>query len=144
VSRRGWIITLIAAGVGLAVLVGVLGTRNEPSTSKASSVSSLCASLTTLEGSLKALTSIDPSTVTAAELQADVNAVQTDWTQVQSDVQAVQNAPAGELESAWSAFESAVKNIGSASSASDAANGVKQAATQLDSAAQSTAAAVSC
>jgi hypothetical protein len=35
------------AGVGLAILVGVLGTRNEPAKSEA--VSSLCSSLSTLE-----------------------------------------------------------------------------------------------
>ena len=29
-SRMWWIIILVAAGVGLAVAIGLLGTRNEP------------------------------------------------------------------------------------------------------------------
>ena len=36
-SRMWWIIILVAAGVGLAVLIGVLGTRNEPSKTEAAS-----------------------------------------------------------------------------------------------------------
>ena len=60
-SRMWWIILFVAAGVGLAVVIGVLGTRNEPSTSKAQEVSSLCASLKTLESSLQALTGLSSS-----------------------------------------------------------------------------------
>ena len=49
-SRMWWIIILVAAGVGLAVAIGVLGTRNEPSgPSKSEAVSNLCSSLRSLE-----------------------------------------------------------------------------------------------
>jgi hypothetical protein len=142
-SRTWWIILiLVAAGVGLAILIGVLGTRNEPSKSEATS--SLCSSLKGLESSIKTVTSLDASTVTKSELQTDVNGVQTAWNQVQSDAQAVQNAPTGSLDSAWNSFESAVKDIPNASSASDAVTSVQQAGQQLDSAAQSTASSLSC
>ena len=75
-SRMWWIIILVAAGVGLAVVIGVLGTRNEPSTSKSEEVSSLCASLKTLESSLQTLTGLSSSS-SMTEFQADVNAVRT-------------------------------------------------------------------
>ena len=32
-SKMTWIIVLVVVGIALAVVVGVLGTRNEPSTS---------------------------------------------------------------------------------------------------------------
>jgi hypothetical protein len=146
-SRRGWLIALLAGGVGLAVLIGVLGTRNDNSSAsptKAQATTSLCTSLTAFDGSLKTLTSLDPSTATKDELQTDVDAVQAAWTQVQNDFQAVQSAPSGELSSAWSGFESAVKDIPNAGSASDAATSVEQAAKQVQTAAESTAQQLSC
>ena len=36
-SKMTWIIVLVVVGIALAVVVGVLGTRNEPSTSSSSS-----------------------------------------------------------------------------------------------------------
>ena len=140
-TRTRWIIVLVAIGVGLAVLLGVLGTRNEPS--KAADTSSLCSSLSALETSVKNLTSLG-SGASQSEYQSDVTAVQNDWNQVQSDAQDVQNAPTGDLDSAWDSFESAVKNVPNDSSVSDAVNSITQSANQLVSAAQSTASEVSC
>jgi hypothetical protein len=142
-SRMWWIIILVAAGVGLAVVIGVLGTRNEPSASKAQEVSSLCASLDTLESSLKTLTGLSSSS-SMTTFQADVTAVDTAWDQVKSDAQAVQNAPTGDLDSAWDSFTAAVKNVPSSSSVSDAVSSVTQSADQLVSAAKTTASEVNC
>jgi hypothetical protein len=145
-TRKTWIIVLVAGGIGLAILIGVLGTRNEPSnsTTKAQAVNTFCASLTGLGSSLKTLTSLDPSSATKDELNTDVNAVQSSWTQVQSAAQGVQNASMGSLDSAWNSFESAVKNIPNASSVSDATTSVQQAGQQLESTAKSTAASINC
>jgi predicted Zn-dependent protease len=142
-SRMWWIIILVAAGVGIAVVIGILGTRNEPSTSKTQEASSLCASLKTLESSLQALTGLSSSS-SKAEYQTDVTAVQDDWNQVKSDAQAVQNAPTGDLDSAWDSFSSAVKDVPDDASVQDAVKDVTQSAEQLASAAQSTAAQVNC
>ena len=76
--RMWWIVILVAAGVGTAILIGVLGTRNEES--KTQAVSNLCTSLTTLETSLKSLTSLS-STSSKGDYQAGVTAVQDDWSQ---------------------------------------------------------------
>lgn len=142
-SRTWWIVVvLVAVGVGLAVLVGVLGTRNEPSTSEA--VSSLCGSLTSLETSIQNLASIDPSTVTQSELQSDLDAIQSNWNQVKSDAQDVQGASTGQLADAWNGFKSAVADVPNAASISDAVNSVSQAAQQLVSTAQSTVSSLNC
>jgi len=143
-SRMWWIIILVAAGVGLAVVIGVLGQRNESSgPSKTEAVNSLCSSLKSLESSLKNLTGLSSSS-SKADYENDINAVQSDWNQVKSDAQAVQNAPTGDLDSAWDSFSSAVKNVPNDASVQDAVSDVTQSADQLASAAQSTAAQVNC
>ena len=140
-SRTWWIIIFVALGVGLAVLIGVLGTRNEPS--KTEATSSLCSSLSSLETSLKNLTGLSSSS-SKSEYQSDVTAVQNDWNQVKSDAQTVQNAPTGDLDSAWNDFSSAVKNVPNDASVSDAVDDVTQSAQALVSAAQTTASEVNC
>lgn len=139
-SRMTWIIILVACGIGLAVLVGVLGTRNEPSssTSKAEATSTLCTSVKALVSSVQTLTAIDTSTATKADYQTDVTAVQDDWNQVTTDAQAVQNAPTGDLDSAWDSFSAAVKAVPSSSSVSDAVSSISTSAQGLVTAAQAT------
>jgi len=143
-SRMWWIIILVAAGVGIAVVIGILGSRNESSgPSKTEAVNSLCASLKSLETSVKSLTSL-PSSASKGDYQNDITAVQNDWNQVKSDAQAVQNAPTGDLDNAWNSFSSAVKNVPNDASVQDAVKDVTQSAEQLASTAQSTAAQVNC
>ncbi len=141
-TRTRWIFVLVGAGVVLAILIGVLGTRNEPS--KAEATTTLCSSLSSLESSVKSLTSLDPSTASKSEYQSDVSAVESDWDQVKTDAQAVQNAPTGDLDSAWDSFESAVKDVPNDASVSDALNEVSQSAQELASTAQTTASSVNC
>ena len=141
-----WILIGVAAGVGLAILIGVLGTRNEPSSSsetKAQATSALCSSLKSLEARSSRST-VSARAGTKGEYQSDVTTVENDWSQVQSDYQALQEAEPGDLSSAWSSFESAVKAVPDADSASDAVSSITQSADALDSAAQSTASSLSC
>jgi hypothetical protein len=142
VTRGRWIAVLVGGGVVLAIVIGVLGTRNEPS--KAETTSTLCSSLNSLESSVKSLTSLDSSTASKSDYQSDVTALQNDWDQVKSDAQAVQNAPTGDLDSAWDNFESAVKDVPDDASVSDALNDVSESAQQLASTAQTTASSVNC
>ena len=132
-SRMWWIIILVAAGIGLAVVLGILGTRNEES--KTEAVSSLCSSLKSLETSVKNLTSL-PSSATKTDYQNDVNDVQDDWNQVKTDAQDVQNAPTGDLDSAWDSFTSALKDVPNDASVSDAVNDITQSADALVSSAK--------
>jgi len=136
-SRMGWIIVLVVVGVVAAIALGVLGTRNEPS--KTEATNNLCASLKSLDSSLKTLTGLDPSTASKTDYQNDVTAVQNNWNQVKSDASDVQDAPTGQLDSAWDSFSSAVKDVPNDASAQDALNDVTGAAQGLASAAQSTA-----
>jgi hypothetical protein len=141
-SRGGKIALFVVVGIGLAVLVGVLGTRNEPD--KAEAASTLCSSLKTFTTSVTDLTNLDPSTASKSDVQNDVNTIQSNWNSVQSDAQDVQNASTGDLDSAWSSFSSAVKSVSSSASAQDYLNTVDQSAQQLASAAKSTASQLSC
>ncbi len=144
-SRMWWIILLVAAGVGLAILVGVLGERgSSTSETKSEAVSTFCGSLKGLETSIQTLVNIDTSTATKSEFQSDVDAVQTSWDQVKTDAQDVQNASTGDLDSAWNDFESAVKDIPNDASVQDAVNDVTESADNLASTAKSTASSVNC
>ena len=140
-TRMRWIIVLVAAGVGLAILIGVLGTRNEPT--KAEAATSLCSSLTSLQSSLKTLTTL-PGSSSKSDYQSDVNAVQNDWNQVKSDLQEVKNAQGGDIENAWNGFTAALKNVPDSASVQDAVNDITASAQQLVTAAQTTASQVSC
>jgi hypothetical protein len=145
-SRRNWIIVLVAAGIGLAVLIGVLGTRNEPSSSsqtKAQASSALCSTVKDLGTSIQTLVGLGTGAA-KQDYQSDVTAVENAWSQVQSDYQALQQAEPGELENAWNDFENAVKSVPESDSVSDAVNSIKQSADALQSAAQSTASSLSC
>ncbi len=144
-SRLMWIIILVAAGIGLAILVGVLGERGSSnSETKSEAVSTLCGSLKGLETSIQTLVNIDTSTATKSQFQADVDAVQTSWDQVKTDAQDVQDASTGDLDSAWNDFESAVKDIPNDASVQDAVNDVTESADNLESTAKSTASSVNC
>jgi hypothetical protein len=144
-TRHNWIIVLIAAGVGLAILVGVLGTRNEPnsstSTTKAAALNSFCNSLVELGASLQTLA----GSSSKSEFQTNANAVQAAWDLVENAAHAVQgSAPAGPLDQAWSTFTNSVANAGSAGTVTEAANDIKQSASALVSTAKTTASSVHC
>ena len=142
-SKMTWIIVLVAVGIALAVVVGVLGTRNEPSTSSSSSskteaVTQLCTSVQHLSTTLQGLANIDPSTITSTEIQTDITSVENAWNQVQTSAAAVPDAPTGDLTTAWNGLVSAVTAVPSASSISDAVSSVKTAAEGVVTAAKST------
>jgi hypothetical protein len=143
VSRKAWIIVLVAVGVGLAVLIGVLGRGNNEPTAE-ESTASLCSSLSTFEASVNALTNIDPSTTTTAEFQTDVKNVQADWADVTTAAQDAKSAQMGSLDAAWAAFESSVQGIPSDSTVQDAANTISKSADTLASSVQSTAQSADC
>jgi len=143
VSRRGWTLLLLGVGVGLAVLVGVLGTRgSEPNAEQ--STASLCSSLSTFEASANALANLDPSTTTTAEFQADVKTVQTNWAAVESAAQDVKSSQMDALDAAWANFAAVVQGIPGNATVKDAAGTISQAADTLVSSAQSTAQSVDC
>jgi len=143
-SKMTWIIVLVVAGIALAVVVGVLGTRNEPSSSSSSSTtkveatSALCTSVKNLATTRQGLANIDPSTITSTEISSDITSVENAWNQVTTAASTVQNAPTGDLNNAWAALVAAVTAVPSASSVSAAVASVKTAAQGVVTAANST------
>src|SRR6187200_3238484 len=130
-SKKTWIIVLVAAGVGLAVVIGVLGNSDNVAEAQ------YCSSLESLQSDITALTSLDPSTASQGQFQSDVSAIQSDWDDVKSDAQNLSSANQSDLDSAWNSFENAVKGIPDNASVSDAEQAVPQSAQGLQTAAQS-------
>jgi hypothetical protein len=135
-SRTTWIIVLVAGGVGVAIVIGLLGNRGGES--QADAQQSFCSSLSTLEGSITSLTSLSPTTASKSDYQSAVDEIQSDWDTVKSDASDLANVTMSQLDSAWDSFESAVQDVPDDASVSDALNDVKSSAQSLGSSVQST------
>jgi hypothetical protein len=142
-GKRTLIWVLIAAGVGLAIFIGLIAGCNDNGNEQERAVSGLCSSLSDLESSTQSLTSLDPS-ASKDDYQSAVDEVQGDWDDVQSNLQDVESATKSELESDWDAFQSAVQNVPDDASVGDALQDIGQSAQTLASSVQSTLGAVSC
>src|SRR5262249_47768683 len=66
-SRRGWIITLVAVGVALAIVIGALANSQSADEQK------YCDSLQSMQTALTSLTSLDPKTASSDEVQSDID-----------------------------------------------------------------------
>ena len=130
-SKKMWIIVLVAAGVGIALLVGFAG-RSQSVAEK-----QFCDSLSSLESSVNNLTSLDAKTATQGEFQSDVNNVQNDWNSTKSAAQNLHSVNMSSLDDAWNSYAQAVKNIPSDASVSDAESDISQSAQGLASAVKS-------
>ena len=135
-SRRAWIIVLIAVGVGASVLIGIWAVSKEDS--QANAQASFCSSLDSLESSVQALVALDPSTASQDDYQSDVSQIENDWDQVKSDASDLASIDMSTLDSAWDSFKSAVDDVPDDASVSDALSDVKSAADSLVSTVQST------
>src|SRR5262245_57153540 len=118
-SRKGWIITLVAVGAGLAIVVGAFAN------SKSRQEQQYCDALSSLESSLTALDSLNAHSASQDEVQSDISAVQSDWSDVKSDASKVHDSNESSLDSAWSDFESAVGNLNNGGSVSDVQSAAK-------------------
>ena len=126
-----WIIGLVAGGVVLAVVIGLLAN------SQSAAEKGFCNNLNSLESSLTNLTSLNPSTASQGDFQSDVSSVQSAWGDVKSSAQHLSGINMSSLNSAWNTFSQAVQNVPSASSVSDAEQSISQAANGLESAVKS-------
>jgi hypothetical protein len=137
-SRRTWIVVLVAAGVGLALLLGFVAR------SQSVGETQYCDSLASLKSSVGNLLALDPATATQGEFQSDLEAVQNDWSSVKSAAEDLHASNASALENAWSSFAGAVKSIPSDASAGTAQSHVSQSAQALESAVASAFSSYDC
>ena len=135
-SRRAWIIVLIALGVGAAIVIGLLGQNGGESQAQAQQ--SFCSSLSTLDSSITALTSLDPSTASKSDYQSAVDTIQSDWDQTKSDASNLKNITTSQLTDSWDSFKSSVDNVPSDASVSDALSSVKSSADSFATTVKST------
>ena len=135
-TRNTWIIVLIAGGVGLAVLVGLLGGRGGESQAEAQQ--GFCSSLSGLQGSIQALAGLSPTSASKDDYQSAVSNVDSAWDLVKTDAGDLKDVSMGTLDSAWDSFTSAVDDVPDDASVSDALDDVSQAAQSLLSTTKST------
>ena len=135
-TRKTWIIVLLAAGVGLAILIGFLGEGGGESQAEAQQ--NFCSSLSGLESSIESLTSLSPSTASQDDYQSAVSNIDSAWDQVKTDAGDLTDITMSELDSSWDSFKSAVDDVPDDASVSDALSDVSQAAQSLLSSTKST------
>jgi hypothetical protein len=135
-TRKTWIIVLVAAGVGLAVLIGLLGGRGGESQAQAQQ--NFCSSLSGLESSIGSLTSLSPTSASKDDYQSAVSDIDSAWDQVKTDAGDLKDVSTSTLDSSWDSFKSAVDDVPDDASVSDALNDVSQAAQSLLSTTKST------
>jgi len=141
-SRRGWIILLIALGVAAAIVIGLLGQNGGESQAQAQQ--NFCSSLSTLDSSITALTSLDPSTASKSDYQSAVDTIQSDWDQTKSDASDLTNITTSDLSDSWDSFKSSVDNVPSDASVSDALSSVKSSADSFATTVKSTVTGPDC
>ena len=139
--RRGWII-LLAVGVALAVVIGILATGGGESRTEAEQ--NLCGALAGFESTASELKSLDPATASQDEFQTLVSDLENGWTRVESDAREVVSVDMSTLEKSWDEFEQAVESVPSGAKASDAIDDVSQAAQSLASTTKSTIGSLDC
>ncbi len=136
-SRRGWIILLVALGIGAAVLIGIYAVSKDED-SQADAQAAFCSSLDSLESDTQALVALDPTSASKDDYESAVDDIQSDWDQVKSDASNLASINMSTLDSAWDSFKSAVDDVPDDASVSDALNDVKTSAQSLVSTVQST------
>ena len=141
-TRKAWIIVLVAVGVGLAVLIGLLGERGGESQAEAQQ--SFCSSLGDLESSIESLTGLSPSSASEDDYQSAVSDVESAWDEVKTDAGDLTDVTTSELDSAWDSFKSAVDDVSDDASVSDALSEISSAANTLASTTESTLSGPDC
>jgi hypothetical protein len=144
-TRTTWIIVLVAGGVGLALIIGLLGGCNESEQEQQqSAVSELCSSLNSLGSDTAALMSLNPVSASKDDYESAVSDVEDDWDEVQSNASEVESTTMSLLSSSWDSFKQAVDDVPDDASVSDALQGIAQAGQQLQTSTASTLSAVQC
>jgi hypothetical protein len=141
-TRRTWIIVLLAVGVGLALVIGFLGDRGGESQAEAQE--SFCSSVSGLESSIDGLTGLSPTSASQDDYQSAVSDVESAWDQVKTDAGDLKDVDTSTLDSAWDSFKSTVDDVPDDASVSDALNDVSQAAQSLLSTTKSTLSGPDC
>src|SRR4051794_17632383 len=119
-STRALILGLVAAGVVIAIVLGVFGQTASQAETK------LCTSLEFLQSDVASLKNTDPATASKTSVQATVDTIQADLAQVKVDAKEVVDLNTQQLQDAWSEYGQAIRDIPESASPGDAVNAVKQ------------------
>ena len=119
-STRAVIIGLVAAGVVVAIVLGLFGQTASQAETK------LCSSLEYLQSDVAGLKNTDPATASKQSVQTTVDTIQADFAQVRADAREVLDLNTQELQDAWSEYGKAIREIPDTTAPTDALNAVKQ------------------
>jgi hypothetical protein len=119
-STRAVIIGLVAAGVVVAIVLGIFGQTASQAETK------LCTSLEFLQSDVASLRNTDPATASKESVQTTVDTIQADFAQVKADAKEVLDLNTQELQDAWSEYGNAIREIPETTAPADALNAVKQ------------------
>jgi hypothetical protein len=140
---RAWVIGLVAVGIAIAVAIGIAGIAGKDQQTQTQAQESLCSSLSSLEGSVRGLTSLGTSS-SLDDIQSAVSAIRSNWDQVVADAREVGSGVASDLDDAWTTFTQSLARLPSAGSLDEAVAAVAQSAQQLVQTADSTVASLGC
>jgi hypothetical protein len=122
-----WIGGLVAVGVVIAVVIGLLANSQSVAETR------YCNNLSSLESALTSLT----SSASQGDFQSGVSAVQSAWGDVQSSAQHLSGINMSSIDSAWDSFAQAVQGVPDSASVSDATQSISESANGLESAVKS-------
>jgi len=133
-SKRTWVIVLVAVGAAIAVGVVLAVVLDDGGGSQSSAETAYCSSLNDLETSVAEVANAAPSSTTQAQLEPLISGVQNAWRDVQSAASDLASVNQSSLDKAWNGFQSAVDTGSSTQSIVLAAQALQSAAqTSLDS-----------
>jgi hypothetical protein len=137
-STKAVIIGLVAAGVVVAIVLGVFGQTASQAETR------LCSSLEVLQSDVAGIKDADPATASKESVQATVDTIQADLAQVRADAKEVLDLNAQELQDAWSEYGEAIREIPEGTPPTEALNTVKEHTQTLATTAKETIGDLDC
>ena len=127
---------LIIIGIAAAIGIGIFAVTREDS--QADAQDAFCSSLQSMDSDVQALLALEPTSASQSDYQDAVDSIQSDWDDTKNDASDLASVNMSTLDNAWDDFKSAVDDVPSDASVSDALNDVGTAAKSFGSTVKST------
>jgi ribosomal protein S12 methylthiotransferase accessory factor YcaO len=126
-------LSIIVSAVMLTLVVAACGGAATPSPQPAAE-QAVCEAVQTWSDEMRTLTSLDPATASAEDIQAQADVVSNAWDDVKTAMEGVTVADQAAIEAGWASLEAALKNVPTDVPIADAIAGIKSAAEPLKTA----------
>ena len=132
--KRSYVLIII--GIAAAIGIGIFAVTREDS--QADAQDAFCSSLQSMDSDVQALLALEPTSASQSDYQDAVDSIQSDWDDTKNDASDLASVNMSTLDNAWDDFKSAVDDVPSDASVSDALNDVGTAAKSFGSTVKST------